>query len=179
MGALPCLLEAMKTAISLECECMQWEPAPGPCGKWKCQEHQACFPGDAEVRDLSGKKIRMMDLAIGAEVQGPTGAVDQVTNFIHHEEALAAPFLRMRTDKGSLELSANHLAFVKSADGVRHSVLAATVRVGDTLLHRDGDAQVTSIEPFTARGVYAPLTRSGELEVNGFTTSCYANIPSH
>lgn len=47
------------------------------------------------------------------------------------------------------------------------------------LLHRDGLAEVAAIEPFKSRGLYAPLTRSGELEVNGFSTSCYASFPSH
>lgn len=178
LSCLPGLAGAFKTAISLECECETFDGA-STCAKWKCIEHQACFPSDAELRDVSGNKVRMMDLAVGSELQGPKGSVDLVTNFIHREEALDAPFLRIRTDRGTLELSANHLAFIKSADGTRRSVLAGTIRVGDILLHRDGDAQVTSIEPFKARGVYAPLTRSGELEVNGFSTSCYANIPSH
>ena len=39
--------------------------------------------------------------------------------------------------------------------------------------------QVAAIEPFKSRGLYAPLTGSGELEVNGFSTSCYASFPRY
>jgi len=138
----------------------------------------SCFPAGAVMRGDDGKPIQMSDLAVGAQVHA-AGSVDRVTNFIHHDRDQEETFLRLITEKGTLELSPNHLVFLKAADGSRKSVFAEAVSTGDMLFHRDGHAQVAAIEPFKSRGVYAPLTRSGEVEVNGFHTSCYASFPSH
>merc|ERR1711988_168687 len=137
-----------------------------------------CFPENAQVRGQNGQKIRMKDLTVGTKIIGPKGPVETVTNFIHRDESVDGAYLRLKTSRGALELSTNHLVFLRSA-GTRRAVLAHTVRLGDVLAHRDGDATVMAIEPFVARGAYAPLTMSGELEVDGFSASCYAEFPSH
>lgn len=141
-------------------------------------EGGGCFPGHAEIRGKGAEAIRMDQLTVGSEIHVGT-YVDKVTNFLHREADDEAPFLRLFTERGILEVTGNHLVFIKSPEGVRYAVLAETVRVGDMLQHRDGGAQVQSIEAFTATGFYAPLTTSGELEVNGFFTSCYASFPHH
>lgn len=138
-----------------------------------------CFPATAVVLSEGGHHIKMADLKIGTKIHAGGHRNDRVTNFIHVERDEEVTFLRLITQKGTLELSPNHLVFVKAADGTRTSQLAETVRTGDMLLHRDGLAEVAAIEPFKSRGLYAPLTGSGELEVNGFSTSCYASFPSH
>jgi len=138
----------------------------------------SCFPARATMRGEDGKPIKMSDLAVGAQVYA-SGSVEPVTNFIHHDHDEEETFLRLITEKGTLELSPNHLVFVKAADGSRSSVFANAVHTDDMLMHRDGHATVAAIETFKSRGIYAPLTRSGEVEVNGFHTSCYASFPSH
>jgi hypothetical protein len=131
----------------------------------------------------------------------PAGQLDTVTNFIHRDENIKSTFLRLQTPRGALELSPNHLLFARNGSSTQ-SVLARDVRIGTTLLHRDGEAmvidpytpgccahvvaaqlaaggvrQVTSIDAFTDDGAYAPMTWSGELEVNGFAVSAYAQYP--
>ena len=59
-----------------------------------------------------------------------------MTNFIHVERDEEVTFLRLITQKGTLELSPNHLVFVKAADGTRTSQLAETVRTRDMLPNR-------------------------------------------
>lgn len=120
----------------------------------------------------------MHSLTIGSKIVGANGQLDTVTNFIHRDENIKSTFLRLQTPRGALELSPNHLLFARNGSSTQ-SVLARDVRIGTTLLHRDGEAMVTSIDAFTDDGAYAPMTWSGELEVNGFAVSAYAQYPSH
>lgn len=192
------------------------------CTAWTCETWQACFPRGALLRQGdAGDSVKMHSLTIGSKIVGangtnpaglfvghsarsqlpfsPTGQMDTVTNFIHRDENIKSTFLRLHTPKGALELSPNHLLFARNGSSTQ-SVLARDVRIGTTLLHRDGEAmvidpyytrvlcpcgrcpaggvrQVTSIDAFTDHGAYAPMTWSGELEVNGFAVSAYAQYP--
>jgi hypothetical protein len=76
----------------------------------------------------------------------PAGQLDTVTNFIHRDENIKSTFLRLQTPRGALELSPNHLLFARNGSSTQ-SVLARDVRIGTTLLHRDGEAMV--IDPYT------------------------------
>jgi Hint module len=67
-----------------------------------------------------------------------------------------------------LEISVKHLILVERKDQKYH-IPASDVRVGDIL----SGQQVESIQLVTRRGVYAPLTQSGEILVNGFVASNY------
>ena len=77
-----------------------------------------------------------------ADRDAASGQMDTVTNFIHREEKRKATFLRLHTPKGPLELSPIHLVFVRNGASTE-SMLASDVRIGTTLLHRDGEATVT------------------------------------
>jgi hypothetical protein len=62
------------------------------------------------------------------------------------------------------------------------AVYAERVQVGDVLLDALSGKpdQVISIETVSdAAGLYAPLTRSGRLVVDGLLVSCYGTYPSH
>merc|ERR1712147_502853 len=62
----------------------------------------SCFPAGAVMRGDDGKPIQMSDLAVGAQVHA-AGSVDRVTNFIHHDRDQEETFLRLITEKGTLE----------------------------------------------------------------------------
>jgi hypothetical protein len=130
---------------------------------------QTCFPRGALLRQGDfGDSVKMHSLKIGSKIVGangtnpaslfvghsarsrlpfsPAGQLDTVTNFIHRDENITSTFLRLHTPKGALELSPNHLLFARNGSSTQ-SVLARDVRIGTTLLHRDGEAMV--IDPCT------------------------------
>lgn len=162
----------VKARKEIETDAQDW------VGVSKKNAKSGCFPAHATVRGQHGERIKMADLIVGQKVHG-SSSLDQVTNFIHTDTKLEASFLKLVTDRGMLELTPNHLVFLGMPDSSRKAVMAQFVSIGDTLLHRDGPARVTGVESFKSHGVYAPLTRRGEMEVNGFHTSCYASFPSH
>lgn len=58
--------------------------------------------------------------------------------------------------------------------------MAKKVEVGDSLVDQTFKLkQVTQIRTVELEGLYAPLSQSGTIIVNGFTTSCYAGILDH
>ena len=119
-----------------------------------------------------GSTKSMSTLAIGDET-----ATGRVTNWIHRTETTDSTnsFLRIVVGGGEeLVVSRAHLIWINGAFD-----FAGVLRVGDALVRGDGeDAIVVSVTDITnrdrkgsrsiANGLYAPLTTSGELVVNGF-----------
>ena len=107
---------------------------------------------------------------------------NRVLTFLHRDEEELADFVRITAATGDfIELTASHLLLAQK-DGQREAkiVEARTLRVGDLIFRRDNTGEViASMSIVQKRGVYAPLTDSGTLIVNGFRTSCYGNVPSH
>jgi len=62
------------------------------------------------------------------------------------------------------------MVFVKNVP-----IPASQVKVGDML----GDNKVNEIKSVKRRGVYAPVTESGDIVVSGVLASCYAAVHSH
>ena len=123
----------------------------------------------------------MSTLSIGDET-----ATGRVTNWIHRTETIDSTnaFLRIVVEGGEeLVVSRAHLIWINGAFD-----FAGVVRVGDTLVRSDGeDASVVSVTDITTRdrkgsrstasGLYAPLTASGELVVNGFKGAPFPSLP--
>jgi len=152
-----------------ECFCTARQPHTGVCTAWTCETYEVCFPRGALLRQGdAGDSVKMHSLTIGSKIVGangtnpaglfvghsarsrlpfsPAGQLDTVTNFIHRDENIKSTFLRLQTPRGALELSPNHLLFARNGSSTQ-SVLARDVRIGTTLLHRDGEAMV--IDPYT------------------------------
>jgi hypothetical protein len=160
---------AIKTINYQECYCTSFDLASAECQTWTCQPYIVCFPRGALLRQGdAGDSVKMHSLTIGSKIVGangtnpaglfvghsarsrlpfsPAGQLDTVTNFIHRDENIKSTFLRLQTPRGALELSPNHLLFARNGSSTQ-SVLARDVRIGTTLLHRDGEAMV--IDPYT------------------------------
>jgi Hint module len=77
------------------------------------------------------------------------------------------------TDKTSLKLTPEHLFLAQG-----EFIPAIDIQVG-SLLHngKGGTIAVTKVKSGVAgRGLYAPLTQSGTLVVDGVQTSCYISL---
>jgi len=148
-----------------------------------------CFPAHATVMTPTGPKA-MKDLAVGDTVRvvTPAGKVEwsQTCGWLHREPSKVASYQRITTSRRQLMVSAAHLMAVVRG-GQMEFVPAGEVGVGTTVLVCDSSAtataiwgnQVTRVETVQAQGVYAPLTVSGTIVVDGVAASCYAETRSH
>jgi len=72
--------------------------------------------------------------------------------------------------KMPLKVSPEHTVFVKNAP-----VRASQVKVSDML----GENKVSEVKSVKRRGVYTPVTESGDIVVSGVLASSYAAVRSH
>lgn len=163
-------------------------PTPGP----------ECFPSRAHVQVWKKGPVEMQNLQLGdlVLVPAPTAQVAQHNNqsvssqefyepiyaFGHINRTKRTQFLRIHTASGTvLEITPAHLVPVH---GRPHPVAGETIQLGDQLLSWGQedlvDTTVNKIETVWREGVFAPLTPSGWLVVNGVSASCYIclNTPS-
>ena len=146
-----------------------------------------CFPGSSLVVTKTGLKS-MQHLQIGDELlcMGVNSKKEfsEVIAFLHYSPKQQAQYLAFETEKGpAITVSRNHIIFsVKSCLKPR-PVLAGEIKEGDYIFVVDPGkpnfCKVTKIHTVQKRGVYAPLTRSGVIVVDGVMASCYASFHSH
>jgi len=130
-------------------------------------------------------------LKIGDMVQVADGSYAKVYSFGHKEPDRKALFLQIATDRMMnggdeyeegplLEISADHLLYVRKQGipGNNELVPASMVKVGDALVSPSDDSKeqvVTSIGTVSSLGLYAPLTATGDIVVNGVVASNYVS----
>jgi len=151
-----------------------------------------CFDANSKVLTAQGEK-RMCDLRLGDKVRvvQTNGKVEwsDVCAWAHREPKRVAKYLRLTTGQTgrTITMSPEHLVCVVR-NGQMDYVKAGTVTTGDLLLCCDLSADavggvwaepVRSIEEVESMGVYAPITTSGTVVVNGVVASCYAAVGSH
>ncbi len=146
--------------------------------EWECKEYTSCFPGDA----LVGKEtpngmipMEMKSLKTGDIIQTHVGP-QKIITWLHRLDDVTAGFLHIETPQGALEITTKHLLFVHERDGF---VPAEEVEIGQHLIWKDNTAKVTSIGFVLKDGIFAPLTQSAELMVNGFRVSSIAHYHDH
>ena len=137
-----------------------------------------CFSESSTVEVMRKGTVRMSNLEIGDEIL--TGNSQQeylpVYAFGHHSKHAKAKFYQIATikDETPLEMTGEHLVFVQ---GKVNPVRADSVQVGDILLGNDGSgAAVSAVSMVEKMGLYAPLTASGSLLVNGVVASSYVAL---
>jgi len=142
-----------------------------------------CFSSSNKVHVLGRGEIQMNSLKIGDRILAEHNKYSRVFGFAHRDPDSEAEFVEIRVVGNStirettLEISAEHLMFADSGK----SMLAASVKVGDRLIGRSNQQQqqivrVEAIQNITRRGIYAPLTETGTLLVNGILVSSYASL---
>jgi len=139
-----------------------------------------------QVQDEGFAKISSLQAGDRVLVESSFGKLvyEPVLSFIHSGRVgTQSEFLTIQHAAGSLRVSANHVLFVAGAFG-RMDKAADRIVEGDELLvvPPGGSAlavpsRVLSVtREFTDLGMYAPLTPSGKIVVDGTVASNYATI---
>ena len=127
-----------------------------------------CFSALTKVEVQGKGSVDMASLKIGDYVRSGKHADDysRVFSFGHLDPDFKEKFLQIHAEGNSqpIELTGNHMVFVDSKP-----VRADTVKVGDML----DNSKVTLIKSVERSGVFAPITESGEIVVNGVRASSY------
>lgn len=157
-----------------------------------CKAKSACFPGNAQVR-VRGRgllspigELRPHDDVL---VQSSSGTLvyESVLGFLHALPASGASYLAVKHELGELRVSEDHLVFVDGGSNGRIEKAAANLRVGDKLFAATADednirnvlpSAVLSVARRDGKnlGMYAPLTASGTIIVDGTVASNYAGL---
>lgn len=128
-----------------------------------------CFSAFNNV-EVQGKGFVSMDsVKVGDHVRASNNDFSRVFSLAHLDHDLETDFLQIYAEGLSkpLEITAKHMVF--SSD---KAVRADEVSVGDML----DSNKVTEIKSVKRTGVYAPVTESGEIVVNGVRASSYASL---
>mmetsp|Transcript_13348 Transcript_13348/g.19221 ORF Transcript_13348/g.19221 Transcript_13348/m.19221 type:complete len:609 (+) Transcript_13348:145-1971(+) len=150
-------------------------PSPTPAPESNDSGGMGCFSGEMSVLEETRGVIMMKELQLGDRVlvessmngvEIKENIFEEVYSFGHLSHEITMDYYQFLPSM--LELSWNHLVFL---EGETAPIPAELVRVGDIL--RGGKGPVTKIRRVTRRGVYAPLTNSGIILVNGIRASTY------
>jgi Hint module len=138
----------------------------------------SCFSGVNTVEVKGVGHVPMNLLGIGDLVKSGDGTFTQVYGFGHLDYNLEGTFLRISFEKNdvpspvsSIEISARHLVMIEK-EKKQYRIPAADIAVGDIL----SGQRVHTIQEVVRRGVYAPLTQSGEIIVSGILASNYVKL---
>eukprot|EP00929_Paragymnodinium_shiwhaense_P107882 TRINITY_DN74223_c0_g1_i1.p1 TRINITY_DN74223_c0_g1~~TRINITY_DN74223_c0_g1_i1.p1 ORF type:complete len:410 (-),score=42.06 TRINITY_DN74223_c0_g1_i1:61-1212(-) len=147
-----------------------------------------CFPGDAKVQVRGRGLVDVRTVALGEAVLTSIAAgqvqYEPVLDFLHKMDSSPGgeDYMAMEHSAGSVRASRSHLVFVVDAraGGLRGSKQASDVEVGDCLAVADDDGNglcrlVLSVEAtHGSSGMFAPLTASGTIVVDGVAASSFA-----
>ena len=157
------------TNIQIRCTCYE-DSSPPPSGG-------GCFSADATVQVKQKGLTAMKDLQMGGSVltDAASQKYEPVYSFGHYDKNWDADFVQLKTAQASLELTANHLVYL---NGQSNPVRADMVQIGDVVQTgtTGSNHAVTNISMVQKRGVYLPLTPSGNIVVNGILSSSYVSI---
>lgn len=134
-----------------------------------------CFPAAAMVtlrRAGVSRSAPVSDVRAGDEVVADTdGGYSRVLALTHDDESYVGAFVQLHAHNRTLTLSDGH--YVPT---LRGSIPASKVRVGDVLLGSDGAVlQVDDVDTVIAHGLYAPVTASGTIAIDGMIASTYTS----
>jgi hypothetical protein len=146
-----------------------------------------CFPGQALVHVRGRGLAQISELRVGDELMmehnGPVPTFESVLGFLHttrsHGSQLS--FVSALHERGLFRASDIHLVFVVGAGGERMTKHAAELKAGDKLYVNDNDGQLVASVVLSVHkgasdpGMYAPLTPSGKIVVDGVVASTYAD----
>eukprot|EP00933_Yihiella_yeosuensis_P012959 TRINITY_DN12246_c0_g1_i1.p1 TRINITY_DN12246_c0_g1~~TRINITY_DN12246_c0_g1_i1.p1 ORF type:complete len:307 (-),score=47.25 TRINITY_DN12246_c0_g1_i1:157-1077(-) len=157
-------------------------------GEKKEEEGLHCFPASALVYVKGRGSIRLDevqagDLLLSGDESNRRLSFSPFLGHLHREVKTALDFVALRTAASStpLLISQEHLVFTASSPSERFvATRASTLQKGQWIRRMgcDGDlcaVQLVDVSQELSTGLYAPLTESGTVLVNGILCSCYAD----
>jgi len=168
-------------------KCTQTQSGTG----WTTDCDPKCFPGEAIAQVREGK-VPVRDLKVGSEVLVSTGEGDltyePVLGFLHYQRGQSdvnSTFVTIVHDHGVFRASAGHIVFVRSGSGQADKTVG-DLRIGDEIydVTVGSSIQEATVAPSkiqevrvetTTSGMFAPLTRSGTVVIDGTLASIYAS----
>lgn len=135
-----------------------------------------CFPQNALLNVLGKGPTAMKDLVVGVDKVFTGDVYETVYAMGHLDETFVANFVEIQTKTTALRATEDHLIALLLPDEesgkYKRFVPAKSLKVGHAL----SAGNITSIRLVQDTGLYAPMTASGTLEVNGIQTSCYVSM---
>ena len=142
------------------------------------------------MRLEDGSEKNMSQVRLGDKLQSVDGqgnlVYSEVLMFLDREPEERSRFVTLRTEEGTeLTLTSSHLVYAGAPDcgslQCMRPVYAGNVELGHTLMTREDRMMARTVVSVTSShhtGVFAPLTRAGNVVVDGVLASCYAVIDS-
>jgi hypothetical protein len=141
----------------------------------KFAPYSNCFTGEATVIVRGTKsRVRLRDLQTGDWVLDSGMKFSPVVGWLHRDLEATANVITLFHENGSICCTADHLLYCCDASDYVPATKAKTLEI----LYLDGSmtkSRVVKMAERTRTGIYAPLTASGSLLVNGVNASCYAS----
>lgn len=136
--------------------------------------YSKCFSGDSTVRIRGAyKRVELAKLSVGDYVLDANMRFVKVIGWLHREPEVEADFLQLHHSRGTLSVTREHLVFCAVASDYVPSIQVKCMEVPDI----DGSlasSEISRVTEIRSSGIYAPLTESGSLLVDGVHVSCYA-----
>uniref|UniRef100_A0A914C540 Hedgehog n=1 Tax=Acrobeloides nanus TaxID=290746 RepID=A0A914C540_9BILA len=147
-----------------------------------------CFSDDMEIETWDGTK-KMVDLKLGDYVKAYSAydKYDPVLSFLHRLPEQEAEFIQFNlTNDKILKITPSHLIYKVDCDqeysnediNNLKAVPSQAIHPNDCLLSWSEDklvpTHINSISTIKQKGIFAPLTTSGNIVVNGVYTSCHS-----
>ncbi|CAK5041467.1 unnamed protein product [Meloidogyne enterolobii] len=161
-----------------------------------------CFSGDTKIRLDNGKLKRMDKLAVGDWIYSTNRSrivLSKIERWIHRVPEQLSNFVQIKlldgrilkiTEKhfiyvykgGNCENFKNKIINIKKVFDIYSILFAKDVKIGDCLFTEieGGNEQSLLIQPIISiklikeKGIFAPLTTSGDIFVEGILASCFA-----
>ena len=167
-------------------------------GSLECADYSSCFSArdTVEVRDpetLQVQTIPMSELKVGQYVRvgipkdQTEPRYEPVLDFLHRNAEQKATFIRIKiSERKYVLLTPTHLLqqAKKANDTYDPDILfgwiqAKDLRARDSVFYQGKPKLIRNTTYLEKIGIYAPLTPSCAIEVNGVGCSCLAEIPSN
>jgi len=129
----------------------------------------ACFPANARVELINGSRVRMIDLQIGDRVRTGKDSFSDIFFFGHRMTTGTFWFKELRTTKGVVVVSSNHLVWASKG-----LIPAGYISRGELVQWGDGTmTKVESVSWVRSSGIFNPHTFDGSIVVDGVLASCF------
>jgi len=181
-----CILNVESTC-TIDCNLPPPPTGAPPPTSAPLHEDKNCFSGASTVELENGDLVALYHVQVGdrIKVDADTNKYESIYGLGHHDESSFGDYLKIGWAAGFfLEISPEHMLLVSSKAG--HDTLgafqmipASMVQVGDKIKVEGQPVPVSSISKTHSQGLYAPLTYSGTIVVNGVQASQYISVQNH